>query len=576
MIIESSSNSNNSNSNSQTSNNNSLEDIIDPTLITWKNFPDYRFIEYYLKTAFGFKIPTQILSIHNVKNEDILNQIEDKPKFMEWTYGWCQLKPSDYPDKIGIFKTKGYTDKNKLFIVGSIPPQILGSFGNDLYFLFCKIIIGHSLGIKADKVKDKKLNEKKIPNYYNSYKLLTPENMIIQLNPKDISLTKGQMFQYEILKQAYICPLYIIKLQQIKENIQRDFDNYYCCKCRQKEAEVFCLICESYYDKECYTIKHKPKGKNELFHGEYQELTHKQKQGFCSEHEDKEAEYYCLTCKKPICSRCKIIVNGISLEHSNHYVKDIFLAYDEEIPNFFYANEIRNRCVKQLKKIKQTVKSLIEKQISIEKEIDHEFRDENDSIQSLTKEAKLKHFSVIAELNEMKKHLINMDSYFHKCKKTMLNANLKQEAIWVKDNYEEIINDMFKNFDEINLDYKVNPNSFLKIKQTELRIIKKIDIEKDNIGTIQNIPFHIDKLVEEDKQYYLTKKIVSLKHEKEEARIQKNKQAQDRGKQDFQTSIDPLKYVLDERGIDKQNEIINFELKRELRKLSEKNNNQNS
>jgi hypothetical protein len=494
---------------------------------------------------------------------------------MEWTYGWCQLKPSDYPEKIGIFKTKGYIDKNKLFIVGSIPPQILGTFGNDLFFLFCKIIIGHSLAIKADKVKDKKLNEKKIPNYYNSYKLLTPENMIIQLNPKDISLTKGQMFQYEILKQAYICPLYVIKFQQIKENIQRDLDNYYCCKCRQKEAEVFCLICESYYDKECYNIKHKPKGKNELFHGEYQELTHKQKQGFCSEHEDKEAEYYCLTCKKPICSRCKIIVNGISLEHSNHFVKDIFLAYDEEIPNFFYANEIRNRCVIQLKKIKQTVKSLIEKQISIEKEIDHEFRDENDSIQSLTKEAKLKHFSVIAELNEMKKHLINMDSYFHKCKKTMLNANLKQEAIWVKDNYEEIIIDMFKNFDEINLNYKVNPNSFLKIKQTELRIIKKIDIEKDNIGFIQNVPFHIDKLVEEDNQYYLTKKIVSLKHEKEEARIQKNKQAQDKGKQDFQTSIDPLKYVLEERGIDKQNEIINNELKKELRKLIEKNNNQN-
>ena len=174
MIIESSSNSDSSNSNSQTSNNNTLEDVIDPTLINWKNFSDYHFIEYYLKAAFGFKIPTQILAIHNVKNKDLLNQIEDKPKVMEWTYVWCQLKPSDYPEKIGIFKTKGYIDKNKLFIVGSIPPQILGTFGNDLFFLFCKIIIGHSLAIKADKVKDKKLNEKKIPNYYNSYKLLTP------------------------------------------------------------------------------------------------------------------------------------------------------------------------------------------------------------------------------------------------------------------------------------------------------------------------------------------------------------------------------------------------------------------
>ena len=564
----SNSNSNSNKSNSEHSNNSNLEEINDPTLINWKNYKDYRFVEYYLKTAFGFKIPTQIISIHNIKNEDILNQIEDKPKFMEWTYGWCQLKPSDYPNKIGIYKTKGYIDKNKLFIVGSIPPQILGAIGNDLYFLLCKIIIGHSLGIKADKAKDKKLNEKKIQNYYNSYKLLTPENMNLNLS----SNIKGQMFQYEILRQSYICPLYIIRLQQIKESIQRDIDNYYCCKCRQKEAEVFCLICESYYDKECYNIKHKPKGKNELFHGEYQELKHKQKQGFCSEHEDKEAEYYCLICKKPICSRCKIIVNGISLEHSNHQVKDIFLAYEDETPNFFLANEIRNRCIKQLKKIKQTVKLLIEKQISIEKEIDHEFRDENDSIQSLTKEAKLKHFSVIAELNEMKKHLINIDSYFHKCEKTMLNANLKPEAIWVKDNYEEIINDMFRNFDQINLNYKISPNSFSKIKQTELRIIKKIDVEKDNIGYIQNVPIYIDKLVQEDKQYYLTKKIVSLKHEKEETRIQNNKKAQDKGKEDFQTSIDPLKYVLEERPIDRQTDIVNNELKREFRKLFEKNN----
>ena len=54
---------------------------------------------------------------------------------MEWTYGWCQLKPSDYPNKIGIYKTKGYIDKNKLFIVGSIPPQILGAIGNDFYYV---------------------------------------------------------------------------------------------------------------------------------------------------------------------------------------------------------------------------------------------------------------------------------------------------------------------------------------------------------------------------------------------------------------------------------------------------------
>ena len=57
-------------------------------------------------------------------------------------------------------------------------------------------------------------------------------------------------------------------------------------------------------------------------------------------------------------------------------------------------------------------------------------------IQSLTKEAKLKHFSVSAELNEMKKHLANMDSYYLKCFKAMKEAKLKPEALWIKDNYE--------------------------------------------------------------------------------------------------------------------------------------------
>ena len=548
-----------------------LIEIKDPTLVKWTNFSDYRFVEYYLTTAFGFKIPYTILAIHNVKNEEILTQISEK-KFQLWTYGWYQLKNSDYPEKIGILKTRGFIDKNKSFIVGSIPQQIISSFGHTMYFLLCKILIGHAICVKSDKVKEKKLNEKKFPPYYNSYKILTPENVIFNINSIDKNNIKGQTFQYEIFKSYSICPLYVVKIQQIKESIQRDLDNYYCSKCHQKEAEVFCIICESYYDKECFNIKHKSKGKNELSHGNYQQLKYKQKQGLCSEHENREAEYYCLNCKKPICSRCKIIVNNKINAHSTHQVKDIFLAYEENLPNFSIADEIRKRAIIQLKRIKQTVKNLIEKQIKIEKEIDFEFREENDSIQSLTKIAKLKHFSVIAELNEMKKHLIYMDNYFHNCEKAMISTQLKPEAIWIKDNYEEILTNIFSNFDEINLNYKVNAESFNNIKQTELRITKKIDVEKKVKKYIEEPPESIDNIIKEDNQYELAKKIVSLKHEKEEAKIKKDKQAQDRGKQDFATSNDPLKYILDERIIDIQKEITMAELKKEQKKENNKKN----
>ena len=545
-----------------------LIEVRDPTNVSWSDYHNYRFVEYHLKSALSFKIPISITAIHNVINEEILTRFEDKIKNSQWTYGWVPLNSTDYPDKVGELKTKGFTNKKRSFIVGSINQQELGTIGHDLYFVLCKLITGNALCIKT---KDKKINEKKIPQYYNSYKLLTPDNMTVALISKD-STGKGLSFQYELFKNTFICPLFVIKFQQIKESIQKELDNFFCSKCRQKEAEVFCLVCEAYYDRDCYNVKHKAKGKTELSHGAWQELKHKQKQGYCSEHETKEAEYYCLTCKMPICSRCKIIVNQKANAHANHQVRDIFLSYEEETPNFFLADEIRKRAVEQLQRIKETVKALIEKQVLIEKEIDHEFREENDSIQALTKEAKLKHFSVIAELSEMKKHLVNMDNYFHKCEGAMLDANLKPEAIWIKDNYEEVITDMFSNFDSITLDYKVTPESFNEIKQTELRITKKIDIERKYFGIDEEEETDKDKAVELDKVHSMTKHIVSLKEEKDEAQKRKEKQAKDREKQDFGDAKDPLKYVLDERIIDKQKEVTLLEMQKEVSQLIDSKN----
>ena len=235
----------------------------------------------------------------------------------------------------------------------------------------------------------------------------------------------------------------------------------------------------------------------------------------CAEHEDRVASYYCLVCKKPICTVCKIKVNKKEKEstHYMHPVKDIYQAFDEELPNTYLYVEIRKRAVKMLKKLKSAVRDLIKKQKMIETEIEHEFRDENDVIQSLTKEAKLKHFSVSSELNEMKKHMTNMNSYYSKCHKSMEEAKLNPEALWIKDNHEEVINDIYKNFSVINLDYKVDKDSFKKIKQTELRIIKKIDVKKIQIGEQDEGEVYQNDVIIKDDQFTLTKNIVSLKNE---------------------------------------------------------------
>ena len=105
-----------------------LVQINDPTLLKWKDFFDYRFLEYYLKSSLGVKCPVSILAIHNVKNEEVFSRTEDIAKNTLWTYGWYKLKKEHLtlaqsdnegkdnertsPGIIGILKTKGFVEKD--------------------------------------------------------------------------------------------------------------------------------------------------------------------------------------------------------------------------------------------------------------------------------------------------------------------------------------------------------------------------------------------------------------------------------------------------------------------------------
>jgi hypothetical protein len=293
----------------------------------------------------------------------------------------------------------------------------------------------------------------------------------------------------------------------------------------------------------------------------------------CAEHEDRVASYYCLVCKKPICTVCKIKVNKKEKEstHYMHPVKDIYQAFDEELPNTYLYVEIRKRAVKMLKKLKSAVRDLIKKQKMIETEIEHEFRDENDVIQSLTKEAKLKHFSVSSELNEMKKHMTNMNSYYSKCHKSMEEAKLNPEALWLKDNHEEVINDIYKNFSVINLDYKVDKDSFKKIKQTELRIIKKIDVKKIQIGEQDEGEVHQNDVIIKDDQFTLTKNIVSLKNEKRDAKLKNEQDDPKKQKKQFDLNEIPFGYIFGETLVNIQNEKANDDMERQNKQKEDEN-----
>ena len=145
----------------------------------------------------------------------------------------------------------------------------------------------------------------------------------------------------------------------------------------------------------------------------------------------------------------------------------------------------------------------------------------------------------------------------------MDEAKLYPEALWIKDNHEEVINDIYKNFSVINLDYKVDKESFKRIKQTELRIIKKIDIKKINIGEQDEAEVHSNDIINKDDQFTLTKKIVSLKIEKQEAKIKSDQNDQQNKKKKFDLAVENFGYVLNETLVNKQNEKAYADIERQ-------------
>ena len=168
-----------------------------------------------------------------------------------------------------------------------------------------------------------------------------------------------------------------------------------------------------------------------------------------------------------------------------------------------------------------------------------------------------------------------MNSYFSKCYKSMEEAKLYPEALWIKDNHEEVINDIYKNFSVINLDYKVDKDSFKRIKQTELRIIKKIDIKKMPLPEQDEIEEQVNDIIRKDDQFTLTKKIVSLKTEKQEAKIKSDQNDQQKKKKNFESEPIDHKYVLNETLVNKQNEKAYQDLERQNKKKEDETKKEN-
>ncbi|MCQ2821150.1 MAG: B-box zinc finger protein, partial [archaeon] len=552
---------------------------VDLTEIDPKNFLDYRFVEYQLHSIIPSSYNFEIEKIHDVRNAQILQEQMEKIWSSEWTYAWYSLDPESYPAIIGTLKTKGFSYKSSIFYTGSLfdSSKPLSHSAHRLYLL-CIISIGHSLIVKKEKDKEY-FTPKKPPEYYQSYKWKNEDNSRDTLN--NFSNTYFCYSFIQNMMDSNVHPLFLVKLKNQDElkkkstslfgegsssergDKQKDLGDglqitnreneskIYCFKC-SKLAEYFCKNCEAYYDETCKNSNHP----NTAIPHDFIKIKFKQKSGSCSVHIGSEAEYFCVTCDRPICSTCKVVVNGRpEPPHSTHMVMDIYDAFEKRESDTIKADLVINRAKTQLRRVKDTIRALLEKQVLIEREIDREFRNENDEIQNLTKGAKLKNFSVIAELSEMKNHLNRMDNYFSLRKKTMEDACLKPEAIWINDNYEEVITDIYRNFDKIRVDdYQVSIEMFDKIKETSLKITKKL--RKNLLKEALGLPDLLDKasFLLYDSSFQQTKNIVTL-HDKKKKLLDKKEEEEQKNKRQRYNPMDPANYPSRETRV--ENSYIN-------------------
>ena len=123
----------------------------------------------------------------------------------------------------------------------------------------------------------------------------------------------------------------------------------------------------------------------------------------------------------------------------------------------------------------------------------------------------------------------------------------------------------------INLDYKVDKDSFKKIKQTELRIIKKIDVKKIQIGEQDEGEVYQNDVIIKDDQFTLTKNIVSLKNEKRDAKLKNEQDDPKKQKKQFDLNEIPFGYIFGETLVNKQNEKANDDMERQNKQKEDEN-----
>jgi hypothetical protein len=415
------------------------------------NSDEWKTVEFHLKSS----IPTevQINRIVSVKNILTYNQFEMLSANNLWSYGWYNLKGSDYEFKMKEMREKTFhiPPIGVNFRVGAIFDQSNSSEVESAYVL-CKIIIGKSF-CRLKRDNEKEYPPVELDHPYESYMYCTPEQ---QPKSQKTSWSMTKPYSYYIKNRNYIEPLYAVFFNHVDTFITNMQSKYMCFECKVKEADVYCPNCMNYYCNECQNVIHfgyatDNRIKKIFQHAEPVKVANKTRPGKCAMHPGKDSEYYCEDCKRALCGYCRFKGSHSKGLQSQHQLEDLYVTFQKtnnQNQNQDYEDKRKNG-LSASRKITEQIKALLVKMQAHENEIEKDFDEHKNKMQTLARNAKQEIFYYIAALREIKRNLNYYNEYFIEREKYLEEQKNYPELAFIKSIHEEIIREFLNNMDEL-------------------------------------------------------------------------------------------------------------------------------
>ena len=419
----------------------------------FQNSDEWKMVEFHLKSSIASEV--KIDKIISVKNTLTFNQFESLTNSHLWSYGWYNLKGDDYDIQMKKMREHSFElpPQGANFKVGAIFDSS-NSYEVQSVYVLCKIIIGKSF-CKLKQEGEKESPPLKLEEPYESYVYCSPEQ---SAKSQKMSWSMTKPYSYYINKKSHIEPLFAVFFTHIDSFLTNMKSKYMCVQCTLKEAKVYCQRCVNYYCEDCNKLVHGGSNVSEnnykgmLDHGEPSDVKITTRPGKCSNHPERDAEFYCEDCKRTICGYCRFKGAHNKGLQSQHQVDDIYNVFTKTInqnQNTDYEDKKRSGYT-TIRKITDQIK-LIENKMETHRtnDIDVAYNDKKKDIKEKSKKAKEKVFNNIQALREIKRNLQYFNEYFTDREKYLSEQKNYPELAFVWSVHKEVIQEYLNYMEEI-------------------------------------------------------------------------------------------------------------------------------